>query len=75
MNAMTEHLVLRELDGVDELKRSEAFQREVWGADDPPDNSDLMLAIQHEGGLVAGAFLGGRMLGFLFGFPTSDPQI
>lgn len=71
MNVQIPGLVLRELDGVAELKRSEDFQREVWGQDDPADNSDLMLAIQHEGGLVAGAFRDGRMLGFLFGFPTA----
>ncbi|RNF34169.1 GNAT family N-acetyltransferase [Paracoccus methylarcula] len=66
---------IRELASLAELKRAEQFQREVWGKDDPADNSDLMLAIQHEGGLVAGAFLEGRMLGFLFGFPTSRPEI
>lgn len=75
---MTSHssdLVLRELESVAELKRAEAFQKEVWGEDDPPDNSDILLAIQHEGGLVAGAFKDGRMLGFIFGFPTSQPEI
>ncbi|WP_323781449.1 GNAT family N-acetyltransferase [Leisingera sp.] len=75
MNTLNTGLVLRELDGVAELKHSESFQKEVWGENDPPDNSDLMLAIQHEGGLVAGAFKDGRMLGFLFGFPTSQPHI
>ncbi|MCX8955631.1 GNAT family N-acetyltransferase, partial [Ruegeria sp. NA] len=40
----------------------------------PSDNSDIMLAIQQEGGLVAGAFKDRRMLGFLFGFPTSHPD-
>lgn len=65
--------VLRDLNGLAELKAAEAFQRLVWGKDDPADNSDLMLAIQHEGGLVAGAFDGGDMVAFLFGFPTDDP--
>ena len=65
-------LVLRDLASLAEMKASEAFQRAVWGADDPPDNSDMLLAIQHEGGLVAGAFDGGRMVAFLFGFPTSE---
>lgn len=67
-------ITIRELNSVTELKRSERFQKEVWGEDDPSDNSDIMLAIQHEGGLVAGAFKDGRMLGFLFGFPTSQPD-
>ena len=75
MNQPTPELTIRELNSVEELKRSEAFQREVWGQDDPADNSDIMLAIQHEGGLVAGAFSEGRMLGFLFGFPTSQPDV
>ncbi|MCD9149242.1 GNAT family N-acetyltransferase [Pseudophaeobacter flagellatus] len=75
MTALGINVELRELDGVTELKHAEEFQCTVWGADDPADNSDLMLAIQHEGGLVAGAFVEGRMLGFLFGFPTKDPEV
>lgn len=75
MNMRPTGIVLRELNSVAELKRAESFQREVWGQDDPADNSDIMLAIQHEGGLVAGAFKGERMLGFLFGFPTNQPDI
>ncbi len=64
-------LIIRELSTVAELKDAEAFQRLVWGDDDPVDNSDLMLAIQHEGGLVAGAFQDKKMMGFLFAFPSS----
>ncbi len=75
MTSIKTNVELRELDGVPELKRAEDLQRAVWGADDPADNSDLMLAIQHEGGLVAGAFVEGRMLGFLFAFPTKEPQV
>jgi len=67
-------LALRELASLDEMKAAEVFQRRVWGEDDPPDNSDMLLAIQHEGGLVAGAFDGDAMVAFLFGFPTSDPH-
>ena len=66
-------LVLRDLASLAEMKAAEDFQRSVWGKDDPADNADLMMAIQHEGGLVAGAFDGDRMLAFLFAFPTSDP--
>lgn len=72
---MKEHVVLRELDGPAELKASEAFQRRVWGENDPADNSDLLLALQQEGGLVAGAFDGSRMVGFVFGFPTRDRDV
>lgn len=68
-------VVLRELSGIAELKQSEAVQRAVWGEDDPPDNADLMLALQSEGGLVAGAFRGGRMVGFLLAFPSATPGV
>lgn len=68
-------LTIRELNSVDEMKRSEAFQRAVWGEDDPADNADIMLALQHAGGLVAGAFSDGRMQGFLLAFPTSQPGV
>lgn len=69
------NIVIRELETVDELKRAESLQKQVWGEDDPPDNSDLMLAIQHEGGLVAGAFVEEKMIGFLFGFPSATKGV
>ncbi|WP_347267001.1 GNAT family N-acetyltransferase [Paracoccus sp. (in: a-proteobacteria)] len=68
-------VILRELRGLDELRHAEALQRAVWGQDDPADNADLMLAIQHEGGLVAGAFRDGHMLGFLLAFPSATPGV
>jgi len=68
-------VVLRELASLAELRASEDLQRAVWGADDPADNADLMLAIQHEGGLVAGAFDGQQMLAFLFAFPSATPGV
>lgn len=68
-------VAIRELSGLAELRRSEDLQRAVWGQDDPADNADLMLAIQAEGGLVAGAFDGTEMLGFLFAFPSATPGV
>lgn len=68
-------VTIRELAGLAELKASEDLQRAVWGPTDPADNADLMLAIQAEGGLVAGAFDGDDMLGFLFAFPSATPGV
>ena len=68
---MSAEVTLRELNGLDELARAERFQVEVWGEGERPDNSDIMLSLQHEGALLAGAFAGDRMLAFLFGFPTA----
>ncbi len=66
---------IRELCSPGELREAEALQITVWGKGDKPDNADIMLAIQHEGGLVAGAFVKGRMLGFLFAFPTRETGV
>lgn len=68
-------VVFRELEGLAELKASEDLQRAVWGEDDLADNADLMLSIQHEGGLVAGAFHNEKLVGFLFAFPSREPDI
>lgn len=75
MTVLAEDITFRELAGITELKRSEVLQTEVWGKDDKPDNADILLAIQHEGGLVAGAFHEERMLGFMFGFPSAIPGV
>jgi predicted GNAT superfamily acetyltransferase len=72
---MSADVIIRELDGVAELTRSEQFQIDVWGEGERPDNADIMLSLQHEGALVAGAFAGDEMLGFLFGFPTATPGL
>lgn len=66
---------LRDLSGMAEFRAAEALQREVWGDGDLPDPADLMMVIQAEGGLVAGAFAGGRLIGYVFGFPTRDPRV
>ncbi|RKE79273.1 GNAT family N-acetyltransferase [Rhizobium sp. AG855] len=66
---------IRDLNGIAEFRQAEALQAEVWGHGDTPDAADLMMVIQAEGGLVAGAFVDGRLAGYVFGFPTRDPNI
>lgn len=66
---MTE-VIFRDLHGMTEFLEAEALQREVWGEGDQPDPADLMMVIQAEGGLVGGAFVAGRLMGYVFGFPT-----
>lgn len=68
-------LGLRDLKGMEEFRQAEALQRAVWGEGDKEDPADLMMVIQHEGGLVAGAFDGARLLGYVFGFPTATPGV
>ena len=68
-------VTFRDLSGMAEFREAEALQRAVWGEGDLPDPADLMMVIQAEGGLVGGAFGDGRLLGYVFGFPTSDPRV
>ena len=71
---MTE-LTFRDLSGMAEFRAAEDLQRAVWGEGDQPDPADLMMVVQAEGGLIGGAFAEGRLLGYVFGFPTRDPQV
>jgi predicted GNAT superfamily acetyltransferase len=68
-------MIIRDLCGMEEFFKAEQLQRDVWGADDTEDPADLMMVIQHEGGLVAGAFDGERLVGYIFGFPTREPHV
>ena len=65
--------VIRDLVGMAEFHAAEDLQRDVWGPDDKIDPGDLMMVIQVEGGLTAGAFLDGRLVGYVFAFPTATP--
>ncbi|MFN4142130.1 GNAT family N-acetyltransferase [Aestuariivirga sp.] len=67
-------IIIRDLAGMEEFFAAEALQRTVWGEGDKEDPADLMMVIQHEGGLVAGAFAGGDLMGYVFGFPTREPH-
>ncbi len=67
---------VRELRGPEEMEAVVELQREVWGrAESDLVPRGLLIAVQDEGGLVAGAFWGGKMVGFVFGFPTQDPTL
>ena len=68
-------MIIRDLSGMEEFFKAEQLQRDVWGADDTEDPADLMMVIQHEGGLVAGAFAGDRLMGYVFAFPTREPHV
>lgn len=68
-------MIIRDLSGMEEFFKAEQLQRDVWGAEDTEDPADLMMVIQHEGGLVAGAFDGERLVGYIFGFPTREPHV
>lgn len=66
---------IRELAAVAEMIAAEQLQQAVWGMDSIPTPKETLIPVQHEGGLLAGAFAadGGDMVGLIFGFPTQDP--
>jgi len=67
---------IREFTRPEEMAEVEALQQQVWGADTHPQPRESLIATQHVGGLVAGAFgPGGRLVGLIFGFPTRNPQL
>jgi predicted GNAT superfamily acetyltransferase len=68
-------MIIRDLSGMEDFFKAEQLQRDVWGADDTEDPADLMMVIQQEGGLAAGAFAGERLMGYIFGFPTREPHV
>ncbi|RGP36289.1 GNAT family N-acetyltransferase [Pseudotabrizicola alkalilacus] len=65
----------RDLAGLAEFRAAQQMQQTVWGMDDQPDPADLMMVVQSEGGICAGAFQGDQLVGYVFGFATRDPQV
>jgi predicted GNAT superfamily acetyltransferase len=61
---------LRILETPEEMAAVENLMGEVWPGDERDIvPSHLLLAVAHNGGLVAGAFADDRLTGFVFGFP------
>lgn len=75
MSAADVQPIIRDLQGIAEFHAAEDLQRDVWGPDDKIDPGDLMMVIQAEGGLAAGAFHENRLIGYVFAFPTATPGV
>ena len=66
---------IRDLAGMDDLRECEQIQREVWGfidLDVVP--AGLMSVMDCYGAIAIGAFVEGRMAGFVNGFPGFDDR-
>lgn len=66
-------LQILELHSPQDIWPIEALQGDIWG--DPEDvmPARSMMAMVHEGALLAGAFWHQQLIGFVFGFPTQVP--
>lgn len=63
-------IIIRDIQTLDEMHEVEALQREIWGVSDLEVYPALALRPQIEvGAILMGAFIEGRMIGFVFGFP------
>ncbi len=61
---------IRLLETPEDMASVEELQREVWpGSETDVVPAHMLITAIHNGGLVLGAFLEGRMVGFVFGFP------
>ncbi|MEX2502939.1 MAG: GNAT family N-acetyltransferase [Trueperaceae bacterium] len=64
-----ESVAIRSLERIEELHGCEAIEKVVWQVDDREIvPASALRALQHAGGLVAGAFDGDRMVGYVLGF-------
>jgi predicted GNAT superfamily acetyltransferase len=70
-------VVVRELHQVDQLKAARRLFEDIWRpaeGDPPPVTVELLRALSHAGGYVAGAFAGPRMVGASAAFFTAPPD-
>jgi chorismate synthase len=67
---LTTTIVIRDIEGLAEMREVEQLQRDIWGVTDLDVYPTLALKPQKEvGAILIGAFAEGRMVGFVFGFP------
>ena len=59
--------VVRPLAGLAERQAAVALQRRVWGDFDDLVPASILMIAQETGGVASGAFLGDRLVGFVFG--------
>jgi predicted GNAT superfamily acetyltransferase len=63
-------LTIKLIESPEEMTAIEALQREVWpGSETDVVPAHVMITATHNGGLALGAYLGEKLVGFVFGFP------
>jgi chorismate synthase len=73
VSARRERLVIRDLRTPDEFIETTHVSKAAWGfAERAVSPASDLVAATHAGGLTAGAFLGGRMVGFVHGIPRTN---
>ena len=66
-------IVIRDLETIDDLRKVEAVEQEVWGLTDRDVTPmTLLIACKEAGAMLIGAFDGDALIGFAFGFPALE---
>jgi predicted GNAT superfamily acetyltransferase len=65
---------VRQLDTPEQMRAGVQLYRAVFslGSEDPAVNTRLLTALRHNGGVVLGAWGGGQLVGFIYGFLGRD---
>jgi predicted GNAT superfamily acetyltransferase len=72
-NVNNKRFVIRDVEGEPEYHAIEDLQKEAWQFSDlDVVPAATLIATQHAGGIVLGAFDGERMIGFAYGFPAFE---
>ncbi|WP_337868254.1 GNAT family N-acetyltransferase [Meiothermus sp.] len=72
------NVVIRELHEPEEIMQIPRLEQAIWNDPNDTVRSGTLMALVHEGALLAGAYLqepsaSERLVGFIFGFPTDRP--
>ena len=63
-------IIIRDIEGVSELRAVETLQKEVWGcADLDVAPLTMFVATRAVGAVLVGAYDGSKLIGFVYGFP------
>jgi predicted GNAT superfamily acetyltransferase len=66
-------IVIRDLETIEDLRKVEPVEREVWGlADRDVAPMTLLIACKEAGSILVGAFDGNALVGFAFAFPSIE---
>ncbi len=68
-------VVVRELSTLDECRSVDPFLASVWGPGTPMLGVELLRALAHAGGYVAGAYVGDDLVGASVGFLAYDQEV
>ena len=68
-------IVIRDLEAIEDIRKLEAVEREVWGLiDRDVTPMTLLIACKAAGAMLIGAFDGDSLVGFAFGFPALEER-